>query len=175
MAKPSSKTSKAASKGTKTKPPKPKRKKTTTKATERSPPSATCTKKATPGSTPGQVSTSQSSNQSSKVPVTLVQVLASACTNGDLTVEGGVPGDRSALIAFQSLLATENSKFDLRMRIRNYVTQNFSKHVKFITRGKKLAYFDPSRYPNTYCAVVTKGWNLPPGTDTVQWWETLPR
>jgi hypothetical protein len=93
----------------------------------------------------------------------------------DLTVEEGVQGDQSASIAFQSLLAMATSKLDLRMKIRNYVTQHFFKHVKFITRGKKLAYFDPNQYPNTYCAVVTKGCNLPPGTDTVQWWETLAR
>ena len=118
--------------------------------------------------------------QSSEVPITSVQVPASAPTNdddehGDLTVEEGVRGDRSASIAFQSLLATANSKLDLRMTIRNYVTQHFFKHVKFITRGKKLAYFDPNQYPNTYCAVVTKGCNLAPGTDAVQWWETLAR
>jgi hypothetical protein len=134
----------------------------------------------TVSSPPGKASTSQSSNQSLGRPVSLVRVPATARTNdddghGDLTVEEGVPGDRSASLAFQSLLATANSNLDLRMTIRNYVTQHFFKHVKFITRSQKLAYFDPSRYPNTYCAVVTKGCNLPPGTDAVQWWETLAR
>jgi hypothetical protein len=80
--------------------------------------------------------------------------------HGDLTVEEGVRGDRCASIAaFQSLLATANIKLDLRMTIRNYVTQHFFKHVKFTTRGKKLAFFDPNQHPNTYCAVVTKGCN----------------
>jgi hypothetical protein len=180
MTKPGSKTSKSTSKGSKANPNKVKHAKTPTKASARSAPSATGTKKAPPGSTPRQASTSPSSKQSSKVPVTLVQVRTSTPSNdddehGDLTVEEGVRGDRSASIAFQSLLVTANSKLDLRMTIRNYVSQHFFKHVKFITRGKKLAYFDPNQQPNTYCAVVTKGYNLPLGTNAVQWWETLAR
>jgi hypothetical protein len=131
-------------------------------------------------SPPGRASTSQSSNQSSSRPVTSVRVPATKRTIGDdghedLTVEEVVPGDRSATLAFQSLLETANNQLDLRMTIRNYVTQHFFKHVKFITRSQKLAYYDPGRYPDTYCAVVTKGCNLPPGTDAVQWWETLAR
>jgi hypothetical protein len=83
---------------------------------------------ATLSSPPGKASTSQSSNQSSNRPVTLVRVPSTTRTNdddghGDLTVEEGVPGDRSASLAFQSLLATANNQLDLRMTIRNYVTQ----------------------------------------------------
>jgi hypothetical protein len=127
--------------------------------------------KAPPGSIPREASISPSSRQCSKALVTSVQVQPTNGDDehGDLTVEGGVPGDRSASIVFQSLLATANSKLDLRMMIRNYVTQHFFKHVKFITHGKKLAYFNPNQHPNTYCAVVTKGCNFPPGTDAVQW------
>jgi hypothetical protein len=180
MAKKGSKSSKSTSKRSKAKP-KVKHAQTTTKTSAKSPPPATGTKKSPPGSTPKQASPSPSSKQSSEVPVISVQVPSSKPTNDDdehddLTIEEGVRGDRPASIAFQSLLATANSKLDLRMMIRNYVTQHFFKHVKFITRGKKLAYFDPkNQHPNTYCAVVTKGCNLPPGTDSVQWWETLAR
>jgi hypothetical protein len=133
--------------------------------------------KAPPGSIPREASISPPSRQCSKAAVTSVQVQPTNDDDkhGDLTVEGGVPGDPSASIAFQSLLVTVNSKLDLLMTIRNDITQHFFKHVKFITRGKKLAYFDPNQYSNTYCAVVTKGCNLPPGTDCVQWWETLVR
>jgi hypothetical protein len=122
--------SKAASTATKTKrkTTKARKKTNTTKAAEKTPPPTKGTERATPVSTPpGQASTSQSSNQSSKRPVTSVQVPATARTydddgHVDLTVEEGIPGDRSASLAFQSLLATANSKLDLRMTIRNYVT-----------------------------------------------------
>jgi hypothetical protein len=160
---------------------KPKSSKSTKKQTKSKQPKTTTqtsvSTKATPAPTPGKASGSPPSGQRSGVPVTLVQVPPTNDNDvhGDLTVEGGVSADRSASIAYQSLLATANNKRDLRMTIRNYVTQHFFKHVKFITRGKKLAYYDPKKHPYTYCAVVTKGCNLPAGTDSIQWWETLAK
>jgi hypothetical protein len=61
--------------------------------------------------------------------------------------------------------------------IRDFVTHHFFKYVKFITSWKRLAYRDPATDQNTYCAVVTKGCHLPPGTDTdtVSWWETVAK
>jgi hypothetical protein len=40
---------------------------------------------------------------------------------------------------------------------------------------KKLAYYDAKTNPNTYCAVITKGCHLPPGTDLVNWWESVAK
>jgi hypothetical protein len=57
--------------------------------------------------------------------------------------------------------------------IRNYVTQHFFQHVKLIIRMKKLAYYDARTNPKTYCAVITKGCHLLPGTDPVNWWESI--
>jgi hypothetical protein len=59
--------------------------------------------------------------------------------------------------------------------IRDSVTHHFFRYVKFITSWKKLAYRDPAIDPNTYCAVVTRGCHLPPGTDIVSWWETVAK
>jgi hypothetical protein len=40
---------------------------------------------------------------------------------------------------------------------------------------KKLAYYDAKTNPKTYCAVITKGCHLPPGTDPVNWWESVAK
>jgi hypothetical protein len=59
--------------------------------------------------------------------------------------------------------------------IRNYVTQHFFPDVKFITSNRKLAYYDAKAHPNTYCSVITKGCNLPPNTDLINWWESVAK
>jgi cytoskeletal protein RodZ len=136
--------SKVASMATKTKIKAAKARNTIREAAKTPPPTRGTERISTVSSPRGQASTSQSSNQSSKRPVTSVRVPATARANddnglGDLTVEEGVPGDRTASLAFQSLLVTANSQLDLHMTIRNYVPQHFFKHVKFITRSQKLA------------------------------------
>jgi hypothetical protein len=73
------------------------------------------------------------------------------------------------------MMWTNNDASDLKQVVRDYVTQHFFKYVKFITSMKKLAYHDPATNPNMYCAVVTKGCHLRPGTDTVSWWETVAK
>jgi hypothetical protein len=59
--------------------------------------------------------------------------------------------------------------------IRNFVTQDFFRKVKFITKKEKLAYYSPLTNPMSYCAIVTRGCHLPQGTDPVTWWETVAR
>jgi hypothetical protein len=90
-------------------------------------------------------------------------------TNDDLTQ------DRSATSTFRDIMLKTADTNALRVNVRNYVTQEFFPHVKFITRKSKLAYFDATRNPNTYCAVITKGCHLPPGMNPVSWWETVAR
>jgi hypothetical protein len=98
-------------------------------------------------------------------------------THGDSTLgEGGdTATEQLASIAYTNLMMRANDASDLKQVVRDYVTQHFFKYVKFITSWKKLAYHDPSTNPNTYCTVVTKGCHLPPGTDTVSWWETVAK
>jgi hypothetical protein len=59
--------------------------------------------------------------------------------------------------------------------IRNFVTQDFFRKVKFITKKEKLAYYSPITNPMSYCAIVTRGCHLPPGINPVTWWETVAR
>ena len=80
-----------------------------------------------------------------------------------------------ASAAYTNLLMRASDSSGLKQVVRDYVTQHFFKYVKFITSMKKLAYHDPATNPNTYCAVVTKRCHLPPGTDTVSWWETVAK
>jgi hypothetical protein len=40
---------------------------------------------------------------------------------------------------------------------------------------KKLATYDAKTNPRTYCAVITKGCNLPATTDPVNWWESVAK
>jgi hypothetical protein len=59
--------------------------------------------------------------------------------------------------------------------IRNYVTTHFFPKVKFITKKEKLAFYSTRSKPMSYCAIITRGCNLPQGTDVAQWWETVAR
>jgi hypothetical protein len=78
-------------------------------------------------------------------PVTSVEVPTSTRTQNDdntqeeLTMEGWIAAtDRSASVAYTNLDRKTNVQSDVIAVIRNYVTQHFFQHVKFITRMKKL-------------------------------------
>ena len=45
--------------------------------------------------------------------------------------------------------------------------------VKFITKAEKLNYYDPVQFPNTFCAFIIKGINLPPDINPENWWNTF--
>jgi hypothetical protein len=59
--------------------------------------------------------------------------------------------------------------------IRNYVTQHFFPYVNFITKKEKLAFYPPGTNPASYCAIITRGCNLPRGTNLAKWWETVAK
>jgi hypothetical protein len=69
--------------------------------------------------------------------------------------------------------ATTNAQ--MTFTIRNYVTQHFFSKVKFITKKEKLAFYSTRSNPRSYCAIITRGCNLPQGTDLAQWWETVAK
>jgi hypothetical protein len=157
-------------------------------------PPAAATKKATPKTPPSQslvsnvasrkqASTQQPSpgNSTTRAQVKSVIVPNAAPTNegsthGDSTLGGGrTATGQPASIAYTSLLTRNNDTLASKQVIRDFVTHHFFKYVKFITSWKKLAYHDPATNPNNYCAVVTRGCHLPPGTDTVSWWETVAK
>ena len=45
--------------------------------------------------------------------------------------------------------------------------------MKFITKPEKLYYYDPEKYPRTFCSFIIKGINLPPDIDPENWWNTF--
>jgi hypothetical protein len=91
-------------------------------------------------------------------------------------MEGGfAASDRSASVDYINLDSKTNDQSAVIAVIRNYVTQHFFQHVKFITRMKKLAHDEAKTNPRTYCAVITKGCNLPPTTDPVNWWKWVAK
>ena len=47
--------------------------------------------------------------------------------------------------------------------------------VKFITRPDKLNYYDAEKFPNTFCAYVLKGCNVPKSIDHEAWWYNVGR
>jgi hypothetical protein len=97
-------------------------------------------------------------------------------TQEELTMEGGIAAtDQSAFVAYTNLDRKTNDQSAVITVIQNYVTQHFFQHVKFITRIKKLAYYNAKTNPKTYWAVTTKGCHLPPGTDPVNWWESVAK
>jgi hypothetical protein len=73
----------------------------------------------------------------------------------------------------QDSAATLNSQ--MMFTIRNYVTTHFFPKVKFITKKEKLAYYSIRSNPMSYCAIITRGCNLPKDTNVVTWWETVAR
>jgi hypothetical protein len=108
------------------------------------------------------------------VPVAHVQVPLPGTGNNDVTNEE-LTQDRSSGNTYRDLVNQTDDNNAIRVNVRNFVTLDFFPHVKFITRKSKLAFFDAARNPNTYCAVVTKGCNLPAGIKPVVWWETIAR
>jgi hypothetical protein len=38
-----------------------------------------------------------------------------------------------------------------------------------------MAFYPPGTNPTSYCAIITRGCNLPIGTDLVKWWETVAK
>jgi hypothetical protein len=47
--------------------------------------------------------------------------------------------------------------------------------VNFITKKKKLAFYPPGPNHTSYCAIITRGCNLPQGIDLAKWWETVAK
>jgi hypothetical protein len=67
-------------------------------------------------------------------------------TQEELTMEGGIAAtERSASVAYTNLDRKTNDQSAVIAVIRNYVTQHFFQHVKFINRMKKLAYLTQKR------------------------------
>jgi hypothetical protein len=87
------------------------------------------------------------------------------------TMEGGrAATERSASVAYTHLDKKTSDHSAVIAVIRNYVTHHFFPYVKFITSNKKLAYYEAKgAHPYTYCSVITKGCNLPPNTDPINW------
>jgi hypothetical protein len=159
------------------------------------PPPAAAMKKAAPKTPPHQspvsnvasrkpAPTQQPSPDDSRTraPMTTVVVPNAAPTNdgsahgGSTLGGGGTASEQPASVAYTNLLMRNNDTLDGKQVIRDFVTHHFFKYAKFITSWKKLAYqHDPATNPNTYCAVVTRGCHLPPGIDTVSWWETVAK
>ena len=118
----------------------------------------------------------QSVSSSNRVPVSTVQVNhttptvnAGVATNEDLTTE------RSSSVVYRELVQSSKDQHALRQTVRSFVTESFFPHVKFITRVSKLAYYDAKTHPNTFCAHITKGCNLPPHINPATWWESIAR
>jgi hypothetical protein len=78
-------------------------------------------------------------------------------------------------LAYGNLDSTRATNAQMTFTIRNYVTQHFFPKVKFITKKEKLAFYPPGTNPTSYCAIITRGCNLPIGTDLVKWWETVAK
>jgi hypothetical protein len=78
-------------------------------------------------------------------------------------------------LAYGNLDSTRATNAQMTFTIRNYVTQHFFPKVKFITKKEKLALYPPGTSPTSYCAIITRGCNLPIGTDLVKWWETVAK
>ena len=136
----------------------------------------------TPSPSSTQLSTSQSSQQSTarstvalEVPVTSIQVDQAQPNDDGMAANEDLTTDRSATIAFRELVKTSNDMHSLRQCVRNFVSQFFFPHVKFITRASKLAYYDCKQYPNTFCAVITRGCNLPSNINPATWWESIAK
>ena len=118
----------------------------------------------------------QSAASINNVPMLTVQVNhttptvnAGVATNEDLTTE------RSGSVVYRELVQSSKDQHALRQTVRSFVTESFFPHVKFITRVSKLAYYDSKTHPNTFCAHITKGCNLPPHINPATWWESIAR
>jgi hypothetical protein len=78
-------------------------------------------------------------------------------------------------LAYGNLDSTHATNTQMTFTIRHYVTQHFFPKVKFITKKEKMAFYPPGTIPMSYCAIITRGCNLPIGTDLVKWWETVAK
>jgi hypothetical protein len=78
-------------------------------------------------------------------------------------------------LAYGNRDSASASNAQMTFTIRNYVTQYFFPMVKFITKKEKLAFYPPGTNPTSYCAVITRGCNLPQGIDLAKWWETVAK
>jgi hypothetical protein len=83
----------------------------------------------------------------------------------------------TATRSFQGLMVDSRANDVLRHTIRSYVGNHFFPHVKFITKMSKLAYHPIETHPDSYCAIITQGCNLPANLsmDPASWWEIIAK
>ena len=76
---------------------------------------------------------------------------------------------------YHRLAGKSNTNEQLRETVRNFVSKHFFPCVKFITKKSKLVYHPADTEPESFCAVVTNGCNLPPNECVATWWEVLAK
>jgi hypothetical protein len=111
------------------------------------------------------------------IPIQQVQLPSPGTGNND-AANKQLTQNQSAGTAYCDIMSkTDDTNAICINGVRNFVTLELFPHVKFITRKSKLDFFDHATcYPNTYCAVVTKGYILVPhGMKPIVWWETIAR
>jgi hypothetical protein len=138
-------------------------------ALKKAPPQAAANASLVSG-TPVRSHVASPANSLTNPPVTMVAVPTAQSTQGSLTLFG-----TPASVNYTNLLMRGNDASDMKQVVRDYVTQHFFKYVKFVASMSRLAYRDPATHPQSYCAKVIKGCNLPKGTDTVAWWESIAK
>jgi hypothetical protein len=141
---------------------------------KKAPPPATTT--ATVASVAASETTNPTASVGTGVPVSSVHLRG---TDGGSEHETGTDDLTKATAdttaAYGDLNSSAASHEQMMFTIRNYVTQHFFPNVKFITKKEKLAYYPPGTNTTSYCAIITRGCNLPPGVDYAQWWETVAK
>jgi hypothetical protein len=110
------------------------------------------------------------------MPVSSVHVPSTAGgVDQDTTIDDLTKATAATTAAYGDLNSASATNTQMTFTIRNYITQHFFPVVKFITMMDQLAFYLPGTNPESYCAVITRGCNLPQGTNLAQWWETVAR
>jgi hypothetical protein len=141
------------------------------------PPTATTTENAASVTSVGASETTNlTASVATRAPVSTVHLPG---TDGGSEHETGTDdltkATAATTVAYSGLDSATSIADNMKWAIRNYVTQYFFPNVKFITKNEKLAYYPPGTNSTSYCAIITKGCNLPPGVDLAGWWETVAK
>jgi hypothetical protein len=89
--------------------------------------------------------------------------------------DGLTKATAATTLAYGNLDSVSGTNVQMTFTIRNYVTQHFFPMVKFITKKEKLAFYPSGSNPTSYCAIITRGCDLPRGTNLAKWWETVAK
>ena len=118
-----------------------------------------------------QAATHPTASIAETLPVSSVHVPGTGATGTDDLTDAAEASSAAYCGVGSAYTKTKNMAWT----IRNYVTTDFFPSVKFITSKSKLAYYPRNTNPDSFCARVTKGCNLPLEEDHANWWETLAK